>query len=171
MVREFYIVGAIIAACFIAAVVAAIRKIIKGEYGFPATDTDAEYEEFCRKHHLTASDRPDIRINPDSIPEDLRPLIPLAERWGISDDVIRFNCIKAASREERAELLCAVDRHRSDLTAWLKKTDVTQSDDWWAVAFMDTAAAEMEAMGEDLQPGNPADCVQPSASHRSAPGG
>jgi len=139
---EIYIVAAIIGACFLAAVIMVIRKIIKGDI----KAGDKGYEEWCRKHHLKAEDRPDIRVPAESLPEGLRTLAPLAECWGISDDVIRINCIKAAAPEERAELLSAVEQHRSELTAWLENTDVAQSEAWTAVAFMETAASEMEAM-------------------------
>lgn len=142
---EIYIVAAIIGACFLAAVIMVIRKIIKGDI----KAGDKGYEEWCRNHHLTDEDRPDIKVPAESLPEELRALAPLAEKWGISDDVIRINCIKAASPEEREELLSAVEQHRSELTAWLENTDVTQSEAWTAVAFMETAAAEMKTIKKE----------------------
>ncbi len=91
-----------------------------------------------------------IRIRPEAIPEELQSLIPLAERWGISDDAVRLGKIRSATHAEREELLSAVRSKRALLTRWLTEADVTKSPDRVALAFMDTAAAEIEAMGKNL---------------------
>lgn len=43
-----------------------------------------------------------------------------------------------------------VEMHKLPLVKWLQETDVTQSDDWAAMAFMETAAAELKEMEKDL---------------------
>jgi hypothetical protein len=85
-------------------------------------------------------------INTQSIPKELHPLIPLIERWSFSDDQERKNRITTASPEERAEFLAIMRAHREILTAWLQATDVTSSDDFQAIAWLDVAAAELEAI-------------------------
>jgi hypothetical protein len=45
--------------------------------------------EMRKKYGLTAENRPIIKLDPAKVPEPLRHLIPLAERFGISDDLIR----------------------------------------------------------------------------------
>jgi len=56
--------------------------------------------------------------------------------------------------EKRAQLLSAVDRNGANLTVWLRKTDITKSNDWTAMAFMESAAAEMKAMESITLPEN-----------------
>jgi hypothetical protein len=57
------------------------------------------------KYGLTAENRPSIRLDVSRVPEELRCWIPLAERWGIGDDLIREDCIEKATAEELRELL------------------------------------------------------------------
>jgi hypothetical protein len=85
-------------------------------------------------------------IDPQSIPKELHPLIPLIERWSFSDDEERLTRMTTASPEERAEFLSTMRAHREPLTAWLRCADVTKSDDMMAIAWLDTAAAELEAI-------------------------
>lgn len=42
--------------------------------------------ELREKYGGISKDRPALGINPDDVPEVLRPLIPLAEKWGIVED-------------------------------------------------------------------------------------
>lgn len=85
-------------------------------------------------------------IKPESIPKSLHPLIPLVERWSYADDEERLARITSATRDECAEFLAVMKAHREPLRAWLQTTDVTQSDDWMAIAWLDTAEAEVAAM-------------------------
>ncbi len=85
-------------------------------------------------------------INPQSIPKELHALIPLIRRWSFSDDEERLTRMISASPEERAEFLAVMRAHREPLTAWLRRTDVTPSDDMMAIAWLDTAAAELQAI-------------------------
>jgi hypothetical protein len=47
-------------------------------------------------------------LAPGRVPEPVRPLIPLAERWGIGDDGYRDEAVEAASPTELDELLDAL---------------------------------------------------------------
>jgi hypothetical protein len=42
--------------------------------------------ELRERYGAIPKDRPAPEINPDDVPEVLRPLIPLAEKWGIVED-------------------------------------------------------------------------------------
>jgi hypothetical protein len=58
-----------------------------------------------QKYGLTAANRPTIRLDPSRVPEKYRPWIPMAERWGVGDDIIRGDCVDNASTEELTQLL------------------------------------------------------------------
>lgn len=64
--------------------------------------------------------RPFVPLNPQRVPEPCRVLLPLAERWGICDDYEREALVSAASVQELASLVGAVDAVRDeDLYGWL----------------------------------------------------
>jgi hypothetical protein len=56
----------------------------------------APASQLQRKYGLYAKNRPVIRLDPEQVPVYLRPLITLAEKWGIGDDIIRNDCIAVA---------------------------------------------------------------------------
>jgi hypothetical protein len=60
-----------------------------------------------------------IVLNPANVPEPLRVLIPLAERWGINDDLMREDRIAKAPPEELAALTAAINRYEDELDDWL----------------------------------------------------
>ncbi len=70
--------------------------------------------EMREKYGLKAENLPKISLNPQNVPEGLRSLIPYAERWGIGDDIIRTDTLKAASREELQDLVSAVSKFSED---------------------------------------------------------
>jgi hypothetical protein len=49
--------------------------------------------ELRAKYGLTAENRPTIILDAAKVPPALRPLIPLAERFGINDDLIRLDVV------------------------------------------------------------------------------
>lgn len=71
------------------------------------------------KHALYAGKRPLIRLNPACVPEKFRQWVPLAERWGIGDDLIREDCVDKATQEELRELLSFGDAYDAVLKEWL----------------------------------------------------
>ena len=79
----------------------------------------ASGRELREKYGLTAANRPTIRLNPANVPEQFRQWIPLAERWGIGDDLIRDDCIRIASPTDLEELLAFGDAYDAVLTEWL----------------------------------------------------
>jgi hypothetical protein len=68
---------------------------------------------------------PSMRASPgpplDShvVPADLRHLIPLAQEWGIGDDVERLAKVDGATPAQRAELRRTVGPHQARITQWL----------------------------------------------------
>jgi len=74
--------------------------------------------ELRKKYGLTAENRRTIHLDASRVPEQLRRWIPLAERWGIGDDLIREDCIEKATAEELQELI-AWQPDDGGLNAWL----------------------------------------------------
>lgn len=66
----------------------------------PANDDYFEVasgRELRARYGLTAENRPIILLDPARVPEAFRHWIPLAEKWGVSDDLIRDDCVARAT--------------------------------------------------------------------------
>ena len=59
------------------------------------------------------------RLDSAKVPEDLRDLVPFAQRWGIGDDVARSERVHKATAAERAEVRAAFGPRQARITAWL----------------------------------------------------
>lgn len=87
-----------------------------------------------------------VRLNIDNVPEDLRHLVPLAERWGIGDDVDRNAAVDRATPAERAELERAIASSDARITAWLDSfRQQPMTDEAAAFMYMQLALEEMRA--------------------------
>ena len=75
--------------------------------------------ELKEMYGATAENRPVIEIDPSQVPEDLRDLIPMAEMWGIGDDVIRSDFEEKASEEEKERFKEALTGRTTRITEWL----------------------------------------------------
>src|SRR5262245_32449561 len=75
--------------------------------------------EMRAKYGLTAENRPVIRLDPRNVPEGLRCLIPLAEKFGIGDDLIREDFLAKTPTTELREMKKAVQEHEDLLEEWL----------------------------------------------------
>lgn len=71
------------------------------------------------KHGLYGQNRPAITLNPMRVPEELRPLIPLAEKFGISDDLAREDLFANTEDRELAALKKTLAEHDDQLDEWL----------------------------------------------------
>jgi hypothetical protein len=71
------------------------------------------------KYGLMAENRPTIKLDPERVPVALRPLIPLAETFGISDDLIREDFLRKAPAEEVENMRRLVFQHDDMLDEWL----------------------------------------------------
>jgi hypothetical protein len=61
-----------------------------------------------------------IELRPDAVPSAVRSLLPLACRWGISDDGYRYSAVNEADVETLAALVAAVDAvDEAALQNWL----------------------------------------------------
>jgi hypothetical protein len=75
--------------------------------------------ELRARYGLTAENRPAIKLDPGRVPEPLRTLIPLAEQFGIADDLIREDVFAKAPKRELAALRRAVEKYGDQLDTWL----------------------------------------------------
>jgi hypothetical protein len=75
-----------------------------------------------------------------TVPADLRDLVPLAQRWGIGDDVARSERVQKATDAERSELRAAFGPRQARITAWLDSFGQAVMPDE-AAAFMYTQLA------------------------------
>jgi hypothetical protein len=75
--------------------------------------------EMRAKYGLTAENRPIIRLDPEMVPVSLRPLIPLAETYGVGDDLIRQDVVAKSSSSEVEEMRRLVSAHNDQFDEWL----------------------------------------------------
>jgi hypothetical protein len=55
----------------------------------------------------------------EKIPEDLRDLAPLAQKWGVGDDAVRAELIESAAAVELQALRATVAPRATRITEWL----------------------------------------------------
>lgn len=75
--------------------------------------------EMRAKFGRTAEHRPTTFLDPARIPAPLRHLIPLAERFGIADDLIREDVLAKAQAGELAAMTQSVRAHEDAFDEWL----------------------------------------------------
>jgi hypothetical protein len=75
--------------------------------------------EMRRKYSLYAENRPFIKLDPRRVPEPLRVLIPLAEKFGISDDLIREDFFDKTPKSELVKLKRTLADYDNLLDEWL----------------------------------------------------
>lgn len=85
--------------------------------------TGREWLDHLARHGITHEDRPAITLDSARVPEQFRRWIPLAERWGIGDDVLREDCVTHASPEELTELLSFAEAMDTIYDEWLAGPD------------------------------------------------
>jgi hypothetical protein len=59
------------------------------------------------------------RLDPQQVPVNLRSLVPMAERWGIGDDIDRNDKVERVTTAERKELEMALEPHETEIKTWL----------------------------------------------------
>jgi hypothetical protein len=75
--------------------------------------------EMRKRCGLTGENRSIFRLDPANVPEPLQPHIPLAERFGISDDLMRAAFIEKAPAADVVELRRIVQEYDALLDEWL----------------------------------------------------
>jgi hypothetical protein len=68
---------------------------------------------------LYAENRPILNLDPANVPADLRHLVPLAEKWGVGDDIIRNDLVNKSSIAEKREAHDAIYAPFGRITEWL----------------------------------------------------
>jgi hypothetical protein len=125
----------------------AVLAFLIGAYDFirraRARRDIAPASELQRHLGLYAKNRPVMRLDPALVPPDLRHLIPLAEKWGIGDDIIRNDLIDQASSSEKRELHDALYGPFERITEWLTLADRPLSDEAEAFMYLQEALDEM----------------------------
>lgn len=81
-----------------------------------------------------------VALDPSVIPEELLPLLPIAERWGVGDDYGRSEAVDEASPDERQMLVDSVAAAPESLWDWLLEAPRTA--EWSAYTCMTMAADE-----------------------------
>ena len=76
-------------------------------------------KEMQKKYGLYAENRPDIKIDPMKVPENLRDLIPMAEKWGVGDDIIRSDIEEKASITEKEAFRANLKGRTKQVNDWL----------------------------------------------------
>ncbi len=76
-------------------------------------------DQMQQKYNLYAENRPRIRIDPSDVPENLRDLIYLAEKWGIGDDIIRDDFENKSTAAEKQELQDKLKGRTEAINQWL----------------------------------------------------
>ncbi len=75
--------------------------------------------EMRARHGLTAENRPVIKLNPARVPESLRHLVALAEKFGIGDDLIRADLLARTPADELEAMRAAVGSQWREFNQWL----------------------------------------------------
>jgi len=90
-------------------------------------------------------------LDPAKVPASLRGLVPLAEYWGIGDDVLREMMQERGSPAKKKAMADAVAPHNAAITAWLSGlcTDEPMSDEAAAFMYMQLGLTELELFGEE----------------------
>lgn len=76
-----------------------------------------------QKYGLVAENRPRIEIDPSRVPAHLQDLIPMAEEWGVGDDIIRGDIEQKASEEKKNEFRNTLHGRTAQVTSWLDSFD------------------------------------------------
>jgi hypothetical protein len=84
-------------------------------------------------------------LDPAKVPANLRGLVPLAEYWGIGDDVLREMMQEGESPAKKKAMADAVNPHNAAITAWLDglRTGEPMSDEAAAFMYMQQGLDEM----------------------------
>ena len=77
------------------------------------------HAELQKKLGLYAENRTIIKLDPKQVPKELQDLIHLAEKWGIGDDIIRFDFCKKSSISDKNELVEKLNGRLPQIQKWL----------------------------------------------------
>lgn len=72
-----------------------------------------------QQNELRTESPPIVKIAPEKVPEHLRDLIPMAEKWGIGDDDVRLDFADKATEAEKNAFRDALRGRTAQVTEWL----------------------------------------------------
>jgi len=126
----------------------AVLAVLIGAYDYvrrARSRRDIASASDIQKHFgLYAENRPIVRLDPVQVPTDLRHLVPLAEKWGIGDDIIRNDLINRSSSAEKRELHDSLYAPFERIADWLTSfAGRPLSAEAEAFMYMQTALDEM----------------------------
>ena len=99
----------------------------------------------CNRSAISDFNRP--KLSEANVPENLRSLIPLAQKWGIGDDALRDEFERQASEGEKDQLRQALQGKQKCIADWLSAfPEGGMSDEAVAFMYMTLAADEMGAL-------------------------
>ncbi len=83
-------------------------------------------------------------LRSEVVPKEFQHLLPLAQKWGIGDDIERGNLENKTSRTEKQELSDAVRPYRQQINSWLETfLNAPMPDEAAAFLYMLEAMEEM----------------------------
>lgn len=98
-----------------------------------------------------------MNLNPKNVPSEVASLLPMAEKWGIGDDIFRLEAIDNATTEQLQEILYCLDDEAVDddfLFEWLagpESFSSTPSNEYLALTALtityDAAKIRLKKMG------------------------
>ena len=100
-------------------------------------------DEMRAKYGLTAENRPIIKLDVAKVPVALRHLIPLAEQFGIGDDLIRSDVVIKTPLAVIEMMRQAVEACDDEFDEWLARPEAsgpTFSDEYHAFTCLRMAA-------------------------------
>ena len=126
----------------------AVLAVLIGAYDYvrrARSRRDIASASDIQKHFgLYVENRPILRLDPVQVPTDLRHLVPLAEKWGIGDDIIRNDLIDKSSSAEKRELHDSLYAPFERIAEWLTSfAGRPLSAEAEAFMYMQTALDEM----------------------------
>src|SRR5688572_8405117 len=99
--------------------------------------------EMRKKYYWPDEKPPVVSLSTKNVPQSLQCLIPIAERWGISDDMLRSDARRKASAAEIEYLRKVVSHFDDELDHWLagpEASDPNPSPEYLAFSNMRMAA-------------------------------
>lgn len=109
--------------------------------------------EMQEKYQLYAENRPSISLDTRKVPEKLRHLIPLAEKFGVGCDITRHDLGSKTSTQEKQNLSAALKDWHAYIAKWINDWDDPMTFPPEAYAFMQMCVFEMEESGGPGLPG------------------
>ena len=76
-------------------------------------------EKMRERYNLSRANKPIIKLDRDKVPEKLQILIPLAEKFGVDDELIREDVLDNATIKEKKELRRVFRKLEDEVMEWL----------------------------------------------------